>query len=789
MESFDELTGMLNREAFYQAVQRMLAAHEDTPFAMMCANVERFKFVNELFGEDAGDRLLKSIGVCLQGLSLRLTLIARLYSDHFVIFFPAGMGYRERLLDTLRQAGETFADNYMVNIDCGVYHIMERHLPVSIMCDRAKLAMQKAKNNYFVSCGEYDDELRDSLLKEQRIINAMEGALREKQFRVFLQPKYDLVTEKVVGAEALVRWKHPKLGLISPGEFIPVFERNGFIMKLDEYVWEETCRIIKRWQDEGRTILPVSVNISRMDLFNPRICDILSGLVAKYGLAPEILQLEITESAYIENSNLIISVTQCLQKMGFTILMDDFGSGYSSLNMLKDVPVDILKLDLRFLDSKDTSGRGGNILNSIVRMAKWMNIGVIAEGVETKAQADFLRNIGCHMVQGYYYSKPVPVDVYEARVEQTGAVEDLTSSKLSLEDTEDMWNPLTQYELLFNNHSCSIALIELSADSGLELLRGNDGYYSLFGELSEENMVQRQVFPDIFAEDEAKLLKKLGECSTHDKETEILVRCRHSNSLLWLDVHVVMILQDCRRRLFYVFIHNVSRLQEQAGLLHSLLDNSPVGLAIYDMQDTNIFVKYMSPNVYEFNGMEKKSSEKDWRQFEANTASVETAFRRLANQSCKENKPVSCQYLFTESGGDKCWVNINIRAVRNDNGGITCYVILERLNDMPILRQHICIYDFREDRLFLSIMAQRMLKEPSREIEDAYAYIKEAAFIDEKDKTSFRQTIERIKDGTLEEMDWMGMVLAAGKPVWIHLSGYIMKSDDGQPLFCVFSRV
>ncbi|MGL6015591.1 MAG: EAL domain-containing protein, partial [Selenomonadaceae bacterium] len=201
---------------------------------------------------------------------------------------------------------------------------------------------------------------------------------------------------------------------ISPAVFIPAFERNGFIMELDIYIWEIVCRLLRKWIDAGYDPQPISVNVSRLDLYRTDLCDVLNNMVKKYNLDPGLLQLELTESAYTENPQQIIEVTKQLQKMGFPILMDDFGSGYSSLNMLKDISVDVLKIDLHFLDSQDESGRGGNILNSVVRMAEWLKIPVIAEGVETKQQADFMRDIGCYCVQGYYYSKPIGVEEYEA---------------------------------------------------------------------------------------------------------------------------------------------------------------------------------------------------------------------------------------------------------------------------------------------------------------------------------------------------------------------------------------
>ena len=216
----------------------------------------------------------------------------------------------------------------------------------------------------------------------------------------------------------LVRWIDPERGMILPGDFIPVFEQNGFIMKLDYYVWEKTCQLLRRWLDEGRNPYPISVNVSRVSLYNPRLAEVLGDLVKQYDIPPRLLQLELTESAYTTNQQSTKAIMSTLQQMGFCILMDDFGSGYSSLNVLKDIEVDVLKIDMKFLSNTENEARSENILAAVVRMAKWLNLPVIAEGVERKEQVLFLRSIGCEFVQGYYFAKPMPVEDFEKQVER-----------------------------------------------------------------------------------------------------------------------------------------------------------------------------------------------------------------------------------------------------------------------------------------------------------------------------------------------------------------------------------
>ena len=264
----------------------------------------------------------------------------------------------------------------------------------------------------------YDASMRDQMLQEQMIVRDMNFALQEHQFTIFLQPVYSLVSNHIVSAEALVRWFHPVNGMISPGKFIPVFERNGFIVKLDRFVWEEVCKFLKRQRESGQKLIPVSVNVSRMNFYNLDLLEFLLNLIERYELEPWMLKLEITESAYTDNPHQLTSVIKVFREEGFPVLMDDFGSGYSSLNMLKNLPVDVLKIDMAFVRELEKSARARSILKSIMHLAFDLDMGVVVEGVETKAQVDFLASIGADDIQGYYFSKPLPVPDFIEKLRQ-----------------------------------------------------------------------------------------------------------------------------------------------------------------------------------------------------------------------------------------------------------------------------------------------------------------------------------------------------------------------------------
>lgn len=351
-----------------------------------------------------------------------------------------------------------------VFIKWGIYEITDRSTPVESMCDRALLAVDSIKGQYNQYFAVYDDTLRGKLLREKAITDAMDTALEQNQFTVYFQPKYSLKESRMAGAEALVRWMHPEWGFMSPGEFIPLFEKNGFISSLDQYVWEKVCAQIRKWKDMGYPSLPVSVNVSRADVYQANLPKTLMGMIQKYNLEPGDLHLEITESAYAENPGQIISTVNQLRKQGFIIEMDDFGSGYSSLNMLNQMKLDILKLDMKFIQNEMTKPAEQSILRFIISLAHWMKLSVVAEGVETREQLERLRGIDCDYVQGYFFAKPMCAEEFEELLKTQSArtvVKDdgiqrneAAMQKLLIIDEEDQYRNMVcrafeeQYQIL-----------------------------------------------------------------------------------------------------------------------------------------------------------------------------------------------------------------------------------------------------------------------------------------------------------------------------------------------------
>lgn len=411
----DELTGVYNRPAFYKKARKMIDnAQEDMCIVLM--DLTNFKVVNDLYGIRTGDKLLKHMANELTArCGGREIIVGRFNSDHFYMCMK--MAEFEELQFPKRY--KTFLEDMDITVIYGVFPVEDKKdVPLNIMCDRASLAAHDANRSRGEYIRFYSEDERKKLIREQEIVNDMEKALEERQFSVYIQPKYNIAENRIVGGEALVRWFHPQKGMVSPGDFIPVFEKNGFIIPLDYYVWEETCRFISELKKKGFSTVPISVNVSRAHFYGKELRDKLEELIKKYELSVDDIELEITETICAEDPDIIYKRIRELQTAGFKIAMDDFGSGYSSLNMLKEMPLDIIKMDLKFLDGGDDEKKSRTILGTLINLAKSMNLYVVMEGVETEEQVKFLQSIGTPCAQGYFYSRPVDCATYETMLKK-----------------------------------------------------------------------------------------------------------------------------------------------------------------------------------------------------------------------------------------------------------------------------------------------------------------------------------------------------------------------------------
>ena len=417
LATHDTLTGLYNKSHFAVKSAEILKSHPDEEWLLLSSNIKDFKLINDLFGMEKGNAMLKMEAGLLKERCHDGIVYGRIGGDKFAICMPKARFQEEYFTDAIQTMGQVFNnDLYHLHIYIGVYEITDINEDISIMCDKANLAIKTLNENYARSIAYYNDTILNNTILEKQLVGDFDQALKEKQFCMYLQPQ--MTSEgKMLGAEALVRWQHPKRGLIFPGDFIEVFEKTGLIYRLDRFIWELAVQKLARWQQEGHSDLYISVNISTKDFYYMNVYETITALVEKYRIIPSTLKLEITETAIMTGTAGELDMIEQFREYGFQVEIDDFGSGYSSFNTLKDMDVDVLKIDMGFLRTSKPENleKSMSILNMIISLSKTLGLSVVTEGVETKEQVVKLSQMGCGIYQGYYFSKPIPVEEFEKR--------------------------------------------------------------------------------------------------------------------------------------------------------------------------------------------------------------------------------------------------------------------------------------------------------------------------------------------------------------------------------------
>lgn len=415
----DTETGLYNMAGFDEAVQKWIADNPGRKYRLQRYRIDGFMNINATYGYKVGSRLINDIGKYMRARTGRDSFAAHINADNFVRFCADDSISPESFYEKFLTDFADYELSYPLFLKMGIYDLCEPDCDTLTMSYRANLAIQSIEGDFSRHIAYYSKGLMQATKEEQQMLADVENAVRQGQFEVWLQPQYDYSSGRIIGAEALARWNHPELGMITPGAFIPVLERSRQVGMLDEYVWDKACQYINRWSKKGFNI-PVSVNVSRVDIQNLGMCETLINLVKKYDIPPEYLRLEITESAYMNEPHELAAAVAELRAAGFIIEMDDFGSGYSSLNALKDLDIDVLKLDMKLVSEiGDGNEKNDNILRNVVHMANALNMSVIAEGVETEVQAGYLKSINCNYMQGYYFSKPIKAEDIEKLFEES----------------------------------------------------------------------------------------------------------------------------------------------------------------------------------------------------------------------------------------------------------------------------------------------------------------------------------------------------------------------------------
>lgn len=560
----DPLTKLYNRETFMQKVAERVKNSKANDYALIYFDIDRFKSINELFGHAEGDKFLCEVAQRLIDAIGDKGLFCRISADNFAVCAPYEThALRHALLVDCKGYLDRYNQFFSVSASFGIYLINNPDLPVETMLDYAVIAQKTIKGGYNLTYAYFDETMYTKELLEREYVGIMKQALQSEQFEVYYQPQYNHSTCEMIGAEALIRWNYPNRGLISPVVFVPIFERNGFITEIDKFVLKKVCEYLQNRINSHKLVVPISVNLSRVSLYRTNICQEIKEIFDSYEIPTYLINFEITESAFTKETNKMEEIVLTLQGYGFKVEMDDFGSGYSSLNALNDITVDVLKLDMRFLTGKDDKGRSGNILMSVIRMAKWLNMSVIAEGVENRTQADYLESIGCSLIQGYLYAKPMPKEEFNILLDSQTLnpilpkIETLESFDLST-----FQDPTSLDTLVFSNFLGASCVFEY-CNGSIEILRANKDYIATLGlDESRFSEYQTTLFSTMDDENLIKYITMLDSAVESFGVAEALTMRRldkNSGIATWIKSRVRVIARSDNRYVLYGNIENVTQ--------------------------------------------------------------------------------------------------------------------------------------------------------------------------------------------------------------------------------------
>lgn len=589
----DKLTGINNSTGFTNYTSQMLRDYPDKQFVIVVYELESFIIISQLYGSALGEKVLQFAAETLRSkVQNRLGTIARLGSNRFaccIEYVPEVIGFIRKISDfDCRHLGI----EQPIHLKAGLYVTEASEQNIERAINYAIMAMESEKASDKSTAVIFNGKLKQRIDKETLIISQMHSALKNKEFVPYLQPQYDHSTGHLVGAEMLCRWRKSDGTIISPGEFIPVFEKNGFIHELDNVMWEYAFECMRNWIDEDISPVPISVNISRITLFDENISEKIDHLQQKYKVPPEYIHFEITESAYMSSQDIIIDTTDKLHNLGFAVAMDDFGSGYSSLNTLKNLPVDILKLDMGFFKGNSTK-RGGYIISSIMRMAQGLNLSTIAEGVEDPVLADYLRSIGCDVIQGFLYSKPIPLKDYEKLL--CSVDKDILDKR---NDSESDLDPMTFFDpdcvesKMFDYYTGGACVFEYENDV-MTIIRSNNKYLETI--CMNENTfdsIRTNFLQSLSESTKTYYAKKIAEAaSTHSEISFITKRTISGHSdPVFIRSHIRVISYCGNCLTVFALVENISRekiseekLRKSMESLELIMDNSPAGICLFSV--------------------------------------------------------------------------------------------------------------------------------------------------------------------------------------------------------------
>lgn len=491
----NNLSDYYYNHSFMERLRKRLPEILPNTYCIVAIDIEHFRLFNKLYGRSSGDEVIRYIYTCLKQSALEYDGIdAYLGGDNFVAFLPDDdevlNNIRQKIIKKFSEWNNTSAFFPLF----GVYTIKDTSVLPELMYDHAMLALSHAEEDYKWHICRYTIEMESSLEKEVYLLAAIEEGLEKGEFTFFAQPKCNIATGQIVGAEALVRWQKPDGEVLLPGGFIPVLEKNKMIDQLDRYVWEKVCQWLKGWIDQGYSPVPISINVSRIDIYAMDVPKYIFSLLEKYQIPEHLIKIEITESAYTENNNRISHAVNTFRNRGLVVMMDDFGCGYSSLNMLKNIPVDVLKLDMRFLQFKEEERqKSANILESIVNMAGLLHLPIVVEGVENESQEKFVQKLGCRYIQGFYYYKPLPIKKFEELLRDKRQIDTqgLVYKQVEPMHIREFIDTNFVSDSMLNNVLGPVVFFEVLGGD-IKITRVNEQYFRMLGEQHFEEDIQKE---------------------------------------------------------------------------------------------------------------------------------------------------------------------------------------------------------------------------------------------------------------------------------------------------------
>ena len=588
----DMLTGLPNAKYFKDNSNAFIKANPGKQFIICMCDVNNLKILNNLYGSNAGDAVLVHITQDLKQIVGENSIIARVGGGVFSFCVEYKIDFLERLRNYKNFLYNHSGTEIHITMRFGIYVVKDTSEPIESMMNAAIIAMDYSRSAMENTYTIYTEKMRKNLLRSAEITAQFNSAVQNEEFHIEMQPQYHLDTNELAGAEVLCRWVKADGTVINPNEFIPIAEKSKFIRTLDRLIWEKTFKLIKTWMDEEIPLKPFSINISRFNMQNENLIPFINHLLNVYSIPASLIHIEITETATMNNTDEVLKHLERLRSMGFKIAMDDFGSGYSSLNALKDIPIDIVKLDMGFLAESDNPDKGYSILASIIKMARSLKLVTIAEGVEKEEQLSFLKTIGCDIIQGFLYAKPLPVDEYKKLLQKNEkASVSITPQPEGELDIDKFHDVYSVENFMFETCMGAAAIIRITGSS-LKVERCNQKGFEIF-KLQSNSLSDIKTIVNSLDNTDSKneLIKIIKESAGSKTRLECTLPFTNTlvepNSIIWLKIHIHFINSDKKSKTIFLLLEDITSEKTTAAALKLannqlkfLLENSMIGMCL-----------------------------------------------------------------------------------------------------------------------------------------------------------------------------------------------------------------